>query len=297
MSHEEPRGADLARIALLAAKKAAAERGEHGRAQRKSPRRQSTQRRDGRDPMGLAGVFERLMAERGWEAPAAGGTVLDQWAAIATPEIADRLRAVAFDDATRRLDVLPESPAWRLQGQLIAAQLIRQANAVAGEGAVREIRILPAGSRPRQRTEPEPAPPPVAPAPASPVRTRETASAGYQRARAALATTPAEPSNTPVRTREDGCAGYHEVLAQVKTAKDKPPTAEEPVRTREDGCAGYHEVLALVRKADPDRAPSQATATSRDSASPGYQATRRALQEGKSRSRYRPTSEAPPPGT
>lgn len=40
-------------------------------------------RRDGREPTGFAAVLQRLMADRAWDIPAAGGSILDQWPAIA----------------------------------------------------------------------------------------------------------------------------------------------------------------------------------------------------------------------
>jgi hypothetical protein len=262
VNHEEPHGADLARIALLAAKKDAAARGAHGRAQRKPARRPSDQRRDGREPMGLDGAFERLIVERGWEAPAAGGTILDRWTAIATPEIAERLRAVAFDDATRRLDLVPESPAWRFQGELISAQLIRQANAEVGEGTVLEIRILPFGSRPRQREEPELPPAAATPLSAMPAPNPNYASDEYRKARDALRSAPAQHDGpAPVRTRDDACDGYHQARAGLRApALRTPPSAPAPVRTEEDGCAGYHAARAGIRSAPapaPPPPPSQ----------------------------------------
>ncbi|GLF98073.1 DciA family protein [Streptomyces yaizuensis] len=274
--HDEPRGADLARIALLAAKKAAAQRGEHGRAQRKPSHRRTTLRGDGRDPMGLSGVIERLMAERGWEAPAAGGTVIDRWPAIATPEIAERLRAVAFDDTTRRLDLLPESPAWRLQGQLITAQLIRQANTEVGEGTVREIRILAAGSRPHHATEPGTAPA-AAPPPEPTGPPRRYATDEYRKARAALHSEPVRHDNpAPVRTVRTRDDGYHQALAGIRTPL--PRTEPAPVRTEEDRCAGYHAARAAIRTAP---APTPPSAPSPHEPPPQYWHALQSLRDSK----------------
>lgn len=259
MNHQEPdepRGADLARIALLAAKKEAAKRGEHGRAQHKSTRRPAVTRRDGRAPMGLASVFERLMVERGWEAPAAGGTVIDRWSAIATPQVADRLQAVAFDDATRRLDLLPESSAWRLQGQLIAAELIRKANAEVGEGAVREIRILAPGSRPHRRSDSAPGGEPALPLEPT-GRPRQYATDEYRQVRAALSATPARrDDNAPAPARDDQCHGYREAIAGLRNRTPSAVQVPAPVRTEEDRCDGYRAAMAASRTTpDPTPAP------------------------------------------
>lgn len=70
-------GVDLARVALRQAKEAAKKRGD---SEAHTPRRpqQTAVRRDGREPSGFAAVLQGLMADRAWEVPAAGGTVLDR---------------------------------------------------------------------------------------------------------------------------------------------------------------------------------------------------------------------------
>ncbi|MEU4077631.1 DUF721 domain-containing protein [Streptomyces venezuelae] len=281
MSSEGPSGVDLARVALAAAKKAAKQRGTTTSAQR-TPKNRPSARRGGRDPMGLGGALAQLVTERGWETPAAGGSVMDQWPTIATPEVADHLRAVAFDKHTGRLDLLPATNAWATQARLTSAQLIRRANAAVGTEAVRQIRVLPVGAR----TPMEPtAPPPeaAAPAPRGEVRTRESASPGYHRARAALATTPADTTRGPVRTREDGCDGYQQVRALVKSLPAQPADPA-PARTREDGCDGYQQALAQVGALAPQRS-NETPVITRENASAGYQLTRRALLDGRSRPR------------
>ncbi|MFJ3182533.1 DciA family protein [Streptomyces sp. NPDC086796] len=171
MSIPEPTGVDLARVALLAAKEAAKKRGtDGGPASRKPKRRTSSARRgaDGRDPVGLGAALSRLMAERGWEAPVAGGNVLEHWDEIASPDFAGpdfarHVRAVAFDPDSGRLDLLPDSTAWATQARLIAARLTARANdhvRLRGqEPLVRRIEVLRPGARPRHTT---PAGPPAA---------------------------------------------------------------------------------------------------------------------------------------
>jgi predicted nucleic acid-binding Zn ribbon protein len=281
VSNDELTGVDLARVALAAAKKAAKERGDRAPAKRTVKRRPAA-RGGGRDPMGLGTALTYLVTERGWETPAAGGSVMDQWRTIATPEVADNLRAVGFDKTTGRLDLVPATNAWATQARLISAELIRQANAVVGTEAVRQIRVLSVGSRIPAAAEPAPAPP--APAPRGEVRTRESASAGYQRARSALATAPVEPSRGPVRTREDGCDGYHQARAALVNRPATPPNSQPAaVRTRDDGSDGYRHTLAQVGAPPPDRGQSEAPVRTRETASTGYQLTRRALLDGKSR--------------
>ncbi|MFJ9634496.1 DciA family protein [Streptomyces sp. NPDC101175] len=122
------------------------------------PRRRSQQtpvRRDGRGPSGFAAVLQGLMADRAWELPAAGGTVLDRWpdiAAAISPQLPSHVSAVAYNPATRQLDLRPDSPAYATQLRLITARIIATANQKAGTDAVHTIRVLPAGAAPPPRT-------------------------------------------------------------------------------------------------------------------------------------------------
>ncbi|MFG2211036.1 DciA family protein [Streptomyces sp. NPDC048638] len=284
MSTDEPTGVDLARVALAAAKKAAKERGTTTSANR-APKRRTVARRNGRDPLGLGGALAQLVTERGWETPAAGGSVMDRWSAIVSPEIAANLRPAAFDQSSGRLDLVPATGAWATQARLISAQLTRQANTAVGTEAVRQIRVMPVGAR-TSIAGPAPAPEPAAPAPAprGEIRTRENASAGYHRARAALTPAPADVPQGPVRTRDDGCDGYQQVRAALRKSPPAGRAEQAPVRTQEDGCDGYQQARSQVGAPVP-RQPNEAPVNTRKSASTGYQLTRRALLDGRSRSR------------
>lgn len=180
-----PSGVDLARVALQAAKATARKRGEQPGAGK--PRRVRTGRAvrgDGREPVGLAAAFQQLVTERAWEVPAAGGTVLQQWPAIA-PDLAPHVRAVGFDADTGRLDLLPDSPAYATQLRMSTTRLVTMANQAAGREAVRAIRVLPPGTHTSAPAADVP-PKEAAPEQAGPVRTREDASGGYRQALAAL---------------------------------------------------------------------------------------------------------------
>ncbi|MFJ4703030.1 DciA family protein [Streptomyces sp. NPDC088768] len=288
MSREEPSGADLARVALAAAKEAAKQRGTTTSAKR-TPTYRPLARRGGRDPMGLGGALAQLVTERGWETPKAGGSVMDQWPTIATPEVADHLRAVAFDQHTGRLDLLPDTNVWATQARLTSAQIIRQANAFVGIEAVRQIRVLPVGSRTAVPTGPAPA---LSPEPSGELRTRENASPGYHRTRALIATEPAALPQGPARTREDGCDGYQQTRALVKSPPAPPADPPTPTRTRDDGCVGYREALTQIGAPTSTPVENEEPVRTRETASTGYQLTRRALLEGRSR---RPTNPARPP--
>ncbi|MEU6300007.1 hypothetical protein [Streptomyces erythrochromogenes] len=68
----QPSGVDLARVALRAAREAAKKTGT--RTAKSKPRPARPVRRDSRTPMGLGEAFTALIAERGWEIPAAGAS-------------------------------------------------------------------------------------------------------------------------------------------------------------------------------------------------------------------------------
>jgi hypothetical protein len=179
-----PSGVDLARVALQAAKATARKRGEQpGAGKPRRVRLGRSVRGDGREPVGLAAAFQQLVTERAWEVPAAGGTVLQQWPAIA-PDLAPHVKAVGFDAGTGRLDLLPDSPAYATQLRMSTTRLIAMANQAAGRDAVRAIRVLPPGTHTSAPAADIPSKE-AAPEQAGPARTREDASAGYRQALAA----------------------------------------------------------------------------------------------------------------
>ncbi|MFI9311484.1 DciA family protein [Streptomyces triculaminicus] len=178
-------GLDLARVALQQARLAAKSKGA-GDARVPRRRRPATVKRDGREPSGFAAVLAGLMADRAWELPATGGSILDCWpdiAATIAPQLPHHVAAVAFHPETGRLDLRPDSPAYGTQLRLLNARIVAAANAAAGTQAVRSIRVLAAGTVSREHTvEAAPAAPATSQAP---VKTREMASPGFHQALAA----------------------------------------------------------------------------------------------------------------
>ncbi|WP_424864006.1 DUF721 domain-containing protein [Streptomyces sp. MMS24-I29] len=140
----ELNGVDLARQALVAAREAAKKNG----ATTKKPKRRTgtaVVRRDGREPLGLGATISRMMTERGLVAPAAGGSILACWddiLATAAPELAGRVRGVAFDADTGRLDVVPDAPACGTKLRWIAPKLIAAANERVPDANVRALHVL-----------------------------------------------------------------------------------------------------------------------------------------------------------
>lgn len=144
MTDQPVSGVDLARVALQAAREAAKNHPQPKRRMGASaPRRQA--RTGGRDPIGFAAAIEQMMAERGWDMAAKGGSILDQWPEIA-PELAGKVAAVKFDDESRTLHLRPASAAYRLQLELHQRQIIDKVNTKVGDGTVQALKILTPGA-------------------------------------------------------------------------------------------------------------------------------------------------------
>jgi predicted nucleic acid-binding Zn ribbon protein len=206
-------GVDMARAAFRAAREAA--KNQLPKATR--PKRQTKRRgADGRDPIALGGAITGLLTDRGWEAPTAGGNILDQWPTLC-PDLAATVQPVHYDPEHGRLDLRPASHAYAAQLRLLGPQLAQRINDKLGTTAVRTIRVL--------------APGPVAPA------VRPAA------AEQASAECSAEPPR--VRTRDDASPGYHEAFAAINRT---PLAGQKPRLERHWGTGEY----AHLREA-PDR--------------------------------------------
>ncbi|MFB8443592.1 DciA family protein [Streptomyces niveus] len=269
----EMTGVNLARVALHQALQDAKKRG-HSEA--RAPRqRKRTVKRDGREPNGFAAVLQGLMADRAWELPAAGGTVLDRWpdiAATVAPRLPDHVQAVAFHPQTGQLDLRPDSPAYGTQLRLIGARIVTAANETTGAGAVRSIRVLPVGAAPAPPVNPAPEAP-AAP-PEAPVKTRETASPGFHQALAA------HQAVAPAQRLDPGIAGAVErqtkamrdlsrrAFPEPDSVSDDAPAPIEAARVQRRRDAAATEAAAL-RRARAERAQHAAgTAASTAAAQP-----------------------------
>ncbi|MGV9557208.1 DUF721 domain-containing protein [Streptomyces sp. NPDC003401] len=145
----EPSGVDLARVALRAARAQARARGDAVQ-QKKQARRggglRSGARADGRDPMALGAAINRLLTERGWEAPAAVGGVMGRWPRIVGEDVAKHCEPERYDEDERVLFVRCDSTAWATNLRLLAPTLVARLNEDLGHGRVRQIRVQgPAG--------------------------------------------------------------------------------------------------------------------------------------------------------
>ncbi|MFJ4690911.1 DUF721 domain-containing protein [Streptomyces sp. NPDC088766] len=140
----EPSGVDLARVALRAAREQARARGDAVQ-QKKQARRggglRSGARADGRDPLALGAAINRLLTERGWEAPAAVGGVMGRWPQIVGEDVAKHCEPERYDEDERVLFVRCDSTAWATNLRLLAPTLVARLNEDLGHGRVRQIRV------------------------------------------------------------------------------------------------------------------------------------------------------------
>jgi predicted nucleic acid-binding Zn ribbon protein len=137
-------GVDVAREALAAARaeakrRGATPRGSSARRKRDGALRRSGSGPDDRDPQPLGRAIDRLLAERGWEAPAAIGGVVGRWPEIVGDEVASHCTPDGYDDGI--LVVQADSTAWATQMRLLAPALVRRLNEELGDGTVRRVDV------------------------------------------------------------------------------------------------------------------------------------------------------------
>lgn len=167
-------GADLARMALANARKAAPNNPVTGPSRPKRTRVRRTG--EGRDPVSLAAAIADLGSDLPFEAGVAGGSVINDWSDLC-PQYVGCIEPVGYDKQSGRLDLRPSTHAYAAQLRLLGGQLAKQINDKMGRPIVRTIRVLPVGNLTTStraaasagRAEPQ-----------GPVKTRETASAGYR---------------------------------------------------------------------------------------------------------------------
>ncbi|WP_051477336.1 DciA family protein [Arthrobacter sp. Br18] len=94
----------------------------------------------GRDPEGLGKVFNRMLAERGWNSPVAVGSVLARWEELVGSDIAAHCSPESFDGST--VLVRCDSTAWATQLRLISPDVLRRFEAELGKGVVTRISVI-----------------------------------------------------------------------------------------------------------------------------------------------------------
>lgn len=140
-----PRGADLARQALEAARANAATRRTsqrpRGSGTRRTGRRRgwSGARGDERDPQPLSKLVDRVAGQRQWKESLTGGTVFARWGELVGEDIATHATPVQLSGG--ELTVRAESTAWATQLRLLQRQLLARLAGKLGDGVVTKIKV------------------------------------------------------------------------------------------------------------------------------------------------------------
>jgi len=144
---DRPRGSDLARDALAAARESNAARRKaagrtslagRGGANNLRRRRWSGAGPDARDPQPLGATLRSWIATAGAGADLTRATIFGRWAQIVGAEVADHCAPVSLVDG--ELVLQAESTAWATQIRMLAPQIARRINAEVGERSVARIR-------------------------------------------------------------------------------------------------------------------------------------------------------------
>ncbi|MFJ9412434.1 DciA family protein [Streptomyces sp. NPDC101393] len=259
-------GVDLARVALHAARENAKKHGGESATPRARRGKAASRRGEGRDPQGFGAVLQRLMADRAWDLPAAGGSILDRWpdiAATIAPQLPHHVTAVAFHAETGQLDLRPDSPAYATQLRLITPRIITAANDVAGTTTVRRVRVLPVGAAPTDHA------PTAVDTPTEHHRRPEPAepSEGFRQAlaahRAAWSGRPVDPSlreaidQQTLALRRMSAAAFPE--AEPQSDSQLQPIEAALAQRRLEAASNR---AAVLRRARTERARQQSTVTS-----------------------------------
>lgn len=91
--------------------------------------------------MALGAAINRLLAERGWEAPAAVGGVMGRWAEIVGEDVAKHSEPERYDEGERVLVVRCDSTVWATNLRLLAPALVARLNEDLGHGTVSLIKV------------------------------------------------------------------------------------------------------------------------------------------------------------
>jgi predicted nucleic acid-binding Zn ribbon protein len=146
-NHPQPRGSDLARAALQAAREAAKAKGTGATPVRRRGAGSGSRRRrrwssagpDERDPQPLGRLAARVATDRGWGGRLAGGHVFGRWARIVGEDVAEHATPVSLDNGV--LTVQADSTAWATQLRLLHSQLLAKIAAGVGGGVVTKLKV------------------------------------------------------------------------------------------------------------------------------------------------------------
>jgi predicted nucleic acid-binding Zn ribbon protein len=136
-----PRGSDIARAALEAARAASASRPRPTRRRIAGPRRTwSGPGPAADDPQPLGRLVDALVTEQDWSAHTRVGAVFGRWDALVGPDIAAHCRPQTLSEGELR--VVAESTAWATQLRLLAPTILGKLRAQVGGDVVTRLRVV-----------------------------------------------------------------------------------------------------------------------------------------------------------
>ncbi len=135
-------GADLVREALEKARadartRAAKSAGSTRRSARSSVREAARAGRTAGEPVPFGVALTDLLAQRGWQAQAAGASVLSRWESLVGEQIAAHCKPVALREG--QLVIEAETTAWATQLRLLSRTLTAKLTEQLGEDVVRSL--------------------------------------------------------------------------------------------------------------------------------------------------------------
>jgi len=98
-------------------------------------------------PRPLAAILPAVLEQLGLARTAEGWQAVSDWPAVAGARIAGHTRATSFRDGTLVVEV--EGSAWMHELAFLSRDLVRNLNRHLGADVVRDVRFVPAGTRPR----------------------------------------------------------------------------------------------------------------------------------------------------
>ena len=130
-------GADLARTALRAARRAARTAG-NVTTKKPAPsiRQLSHAGRDARDPSALTSVMPAMAAAHGWALGTAQGAMRDNWTQLVGPENAAHWSPAGYNADTRTLRIVADPPAWATKLRLEQRAVLAKLNDARPDGAM-----------------------------------------------------------------------------------------------------------------------------------------------------------------
>lgn len=146
-----PAGPELARAALEAAlarrttpgqrRRTTGRRGsdDGGGSERRASRTWSAPGPDRRDPQPFAAVLAKLVADRGWQQPAAEATVFGRWPKVVGEDVAEHSRPVKLENGVLTVEAV--STAWATQLRLLASSLLKRIAGEVGHGVVTRLNV------------------------------------------------------------------------------------------------------------------------------------------------------------